>query len=84
MYNRSAFCFCYTITGDKTMPCSSTPDKAKSKVNLFEEQQVRTAWDDTVTNCNRLKLPAPDDLNASWNIARIGAALAAYIELSTT
>jgi len=83
------------------MPTSNAPDKGKNKVKLFEEQQVRTAWDEqeekwwfsvvdiiavltendhqlarnywkvlknrmmaegneTVTNCNRLKLPAPD------------------------
>jgi hypothetical protein len=28
------------------MPRSSTPDKAKNKVKLFEERQVRTVWDE--------------------------------------
>ena len=83
------------------MPTSNAPDKGKNKVKLFEDRNVRTAWDEqnekwwfsivdiiavltendhqlarnywkvlknrmmaegneTVTNCNRLKLPAPD------------------------
>jgi hypothetical protein len=28
------------------MPSSSTPDKAKNKIKLFEERQVRTVWDE--------------------------------------
>jgi hypothetical protein len=28
------------------MQRSSTPDKAKNKINLFEQQQVRTVWDE--------------------------------------
>jgi hypothetical protein len=85
------------------MPHSNVPDKAKNKVNLFEQQQVRTVWDEVaekwwfsvvdivgvltdqpsqrgatlywgklkqrlkeegselLTNCQQLKLLAPDD-----------------------
>gem|GEM_PF-775422 len=81
------------------MPTSNAPDKGKNKIKLFEERQVRAAWDEqnekwwfsivdviavltesenpqtywrvmkkrlldegneTVTNCNGLKMPAPD------------------------
>jgi len=81
------------------MPPTNIPDKGKNKIKLFEDRNVRTAWDEqnekwwfavvdiiailtesenprhywtvlkgrlknegneTVTNCERLKMPAPD------------------------
>jgi hypothetical protein len=32
----------------RVMPSSNVPDKRKNKINLFEQQQVRTVWDEHI------------------------------------
>jgi len=34
--------------------------KNRTAIKLFEQKQVRTVWNETVTICNRLKVPAQD------------------------